>query len=203
MWLCLVSINAKSINSSAKRQCIQYLPQYALYRLVKYSLYFATVSSKMRKFANLHIFYHPLQIQSMQAHIAETEIANICPLHQASFIFLRSHSFYLNVFFSIWTQFNIALRSFCTSNVVHLIFDIVFFRSLFISSPFFMFLFAFNSFHLFRASFPAYITNFCGFILSNSNHSLRISEPSGFTTVSYFQLILIIAFIDTILCILL
>lgn len=41
---------------------------------------------EMRKFANLHIFYHPLQIQSMQAHIAETEIANICPLHQASFI---------------------------------------------------------------------------------------------------------------------
>lgn len=54
-----------------------------------------TQSLKMRKFANLHIFYHPLQIQSMQAHIAEQRL-------QIFTLSIKHHSFFLFVVFSFF-----------------------------------------------------------------------------------------------------
>lgn len=99
---------------------------------------------------------------STHTHKAETEIANICPLHQVSFIFLR---FVYN--------FHIAVRSFCTSNVVHLIFVIVFlfpFQFDFHCSVVRLLVHSFGSIH---SVLPHTLPNFCGFILSNFNHSHR------------------------------
>lgn len=149
-------------------------------------------SLEMRKFANLHIFYHPLQIQSMQAHIAETEIANICPLHQASFIFLLvCVCVCVSVFFAS-LLFHFAVRSFCTANVVHLIFVILFFvlshSLIFVKIPLYLnlvhiclvgWVFARVPIRFVSCCFSAYITNWCGFDFELFQSFATKFKPSG------------------------